>query len=154
MWNCWHLKNPVFQYFLVLKRLNKIKKIKNHSKPKLASQSCMKSFKQNPNIFLFFTQTLTPLFCVSHWVGNNTNQSSNSNILKTVKGNIIFTTQMLFKQYLISFLMICRLIDFALLVLKLSMSKICRIIGISKIKFFHFSSTEMVKQNQKSLKNN
>ena len=50
--------------------------------------------------------------------------------------------------------MICRLVDFALLVPKLLMSKICRIIGISKIKFLHFSSTEMVKQNQKSLKTN
>ena len=29
---------------------------------------------------------------------------------------------------------------------------VCRIIGISKIKFFNFSGTERVKQNQKNLK--
>ena len=37
------------------KTLNKIKKIKNHSKPsKLVSQSLFKQFQQNPNIFLVF----------------------------------------------------------------------------------------------------
>ena len=50
--------------------------------------------------------------------------------------------------------MICRLIDFALVVLELLMFKVCGIIGISKIEFFNFSGTERVKQNQKNLKTN
>ena len=38
--------------------------------------------------------------------------------------------------------------DFAIMVLKLLMFKICGIIGISKIKFFNFSGTERIKQHQ------
>ena len=38
--------------------------------------------------------------------------------------------------------MVCRLIDFALVVLKLLMFKLFVIIGISKIEFFSFSGTE------------
>ena len=37
-------------------------------------------------------------------------------------------------------------------VLELLMFKVCGIIGISKIKFFNFSSNERVKQNQRNLK--
>ena len=48
--------------------------------------------------------------------------------------------------------MVCRLIDFALLILKLLMFKLCAIIGISKIGFFNFSGKERVKQNHKNLK--
>ena len=44
-----------------------------------------------------------------------------------------------------SFLMIFRLIDFTLVVLHLLMFKVCGIIGISKIEFFNFFSTERVK---------
>ena len=46
------------------------------------------------------------------------------------------------KEHSIGFLMVCRLIDFALVVLELLMFKVCGIIGISKIKFFNFSSNE------------
>ena len=49
--------------------------------------------------------------------------------------------------------MVCRLIDFALVVLKLWMFKIRVIIGISKIDFFNLSRTERVKQNKKNSKN-
>ena len=41
--------------------------------------------------------------------------------------------------------MVCRLIDFAHVVLNLGMFKVCVIIGISKIEFFNFSGTERVK---------
>ena len=41
--------------------------------------------------------------------------------------------------------MVCRLIDFALMVLKFLMFNVCVIIGISKIEFFKFSGTERVK---------
>ena len=61
--------------------------------------------------------------------------------------------QAFFKKYSTSFLMVCRLIEFALVVLKLLMFKVFAIIGISKIEFFNFSGTERVKQNQK-IKNN
>ena len=45
---------------------------------------------------------------------------------------------MFFKEYSISFLMVCRLIDFALVALKLLMFKVDEIIGIPKIEFFNF----------------
>ena len=51
----------------------------------------------------------------------------------------------LFKEYSTSFRMICRLIDFGHVVLKLLMFKVCLIIGISKIEFLNFSGTERVK---------
>ena len=38
--------------------------------------------------------------------------------------------------------MVCKLIDFALVVLKLLMFKVCVIIGMSKIEIFNFSGTE------------
>ena len=40
--------------------------------------------------------------------------------------------------------MVCRLIDFALAVLKLLMFKVFGITGISKIEFFSYSGTERV----------
>ena len=40
--------------------------------------------------------------------------------------------------------MVCRLIDLALVVLKLLMFKVCVIIGIPKIEFFDFSGIESV----------
>ena len=46
-----------------------------------------------------------------------------------------------FKEYSISFLMVCRLIE---VVLKLLMFKVCGIIVISKIKFFNFTGNERV----------
>ena len=45
--------------------------------------------------------------------------------------------------------MVCRLIDFALVVLKLLIFKVCGVIGISTIEFFNFPGTERVKQNKK-----
>ena len=43
--------------------------------------------------------------------------------------------------------MVCRLIDFSFVVLKLLMFKVCVIIGISKIEIFNFSGTERFKKN-------
>ena len=57
---------------------------------------------------------------------------------------MVFTST-IFKDYSISFLIVCRLIDFVLMVLKLLMFKVCVIIDISKIEFFNFSGTERVK---------
>ena len=48
------------------------------------------------------------------------------------------------KECSISFIMVRRLIDFALVVLKLLMFKVCAIIDFSKIEFFDFSGTERV----------
>ena len=55
-----------------------------------------------------------------------------------------YLLQTFFKEYSTSFLMVCRLIDFALVVLKLLMFKVCVTIGISKIEFFNFSGIERV----------
>ena len=54
------------------------------------------------------------------------------------------TLPIIFNKYSTSFLMVCRLTDFALVVLKLLIFKVCAIIGILKIEFFNFSSTERV----------
>ena len=48
--------------------------------------------------------------------------------------------------------MVCRLIDFTLVVLELLMFEVCGIIGISKIEFYNFSGNERIKQNQEKLK--
>ena len=76
------------------------------------------------------------------WAGHNTDLPSDSNISKTVRVNIAGT---FFIEYSTSFLIICWLIDFALVVLKLLMFKVCVIIGISRIEFFNFSGSERVK---------
>ena len=49
--------------------------------------------------------------------------------------------------------LVCKLIDFALVVLKLLMFNVSGIIGISKIEFFNFSSPERVKQYHQKIKN-
>ena len=59
---------------------------------------------------------LTLSFPVTGWASANTDLPSNSDISKTVKENIVFI-EMFFKEYLIGFLMISRLIDFATVVL-------------------------------------
>ena len=51
-----------------------------------------------------------------------------------------------------SFLMISRLIDFALMILQLFMLKVCAIIEVTNIDFFNYSRTERIKQNQKKKK--
>ena len=56
-------------------------------------------------------------------------------------------SQVFFNEYLVTFLMASKLIDFALLPLKLLIFEVCGIIGISKIEFLTFSGTERVKQN-------
>ena len=90
--------------------------------------------------------TLTLSLPVPRWAGDNTGLPSDSNISKTVRVNIAFAAT-IFKEYSTSFPMVCRLIDFALVILKLLMFKVCVIIGISKIKIFNFSGTERVKKN-------
>ena len=57
--------------------------------------------------------------------------------------NIAFV-RTFFKEFSVSFLMVYRLIDLALVVLQLLMSKVYGIIGISKIEFFNFSGTKRV----------
>ena len=49
-----------------------------------------------------------------------------------------------FEEYSIKFPMVCRLIDFTLVVFKLHIFKVCGIIGISKIEFFNLSGTKRV----------
>ena len=70
---------------------------------------------------------------------------------KMVTVNIDFTRTFL-KKYSISFLLVCRLIDFAIVVLKLLMFKVGGIFGISEVEFFNFCCTESVKENWKKKK--
>ena len=51
---------------------------------------------------------------------------------------------MVFKECSIGFLMMSRVIDFALGILWLLIDKVCGIIGISKIEFFNFCGAESV----------
>ena len=96
----------------------------------------------------FFTENLTLSLPVSRWAGANTNLPSNSNIWKTVRVNITLTEP----EYLISSVKITRLINFAIVVLRLLTFKVCGIIVISKIEFLKFFCTKRIKQNQKNLK--
>ena len=75
-----------------------------------------------------------------------------SSISKPVRVINIAFKRTFFKEWLINFLMISRLIDFAFVVLYLRMFEVCVIIGISKIMFFNFCRTERVKQNKKEIK--
>ena len=85
---------------------------------------------------------LTLSLPVPRWAGGNTDQPSNSNTF----------TWTFFKEYLISFLIVYRLIDFALVVLTLLMFKVRVIMGISKIEFFNIFGTERVKEELISLR--
>ena len=76
---------------------------------------------------------------------HNINITTNSNISKTVSINVTRSGTFL-KEYLISFLMVPSLIEFAILVLQLFMFKDYGNIGISKIEFLNFSGTEKVKK--------
>ena len=80
-------------------------------------------------------------------MGDNVDLPSDSNFSKTVRVNIAFPATF-FKEYLTSFVIVCRLIDFALVALKLLIFKVYVIIGISKIEIFDFSGTERVKNNR------
>ena len=53
---------------------------------------------------------------VPHWVGDNTDLPSDINISEKVRANVTFT-RAFFKEYSISSLMVCRLINFALVIL-------------------------------------
>ena len=48
--------------------------------------------------------------------------------------------------------MVCRLIDFPLVVFKVLMFKVYVIIGVTKIEFSNTSDTNKVKQNEKKIK--
>ena len=93
--------------------------------------------------FFFVTWLLTLLFLVPRWAVDNTDLPLGRNISQAVNVKIVFT-RTFFKEFSISFLMVCKLIDFALAVLKLLMFKFCGIIGISKIEFDSYSGTERV----------
>ena len=122
-------------------------------------QGILKTFI-NSSFFIFLSNqknqcmthfSSTLLLFVPRWAGDNTDLPSNSNISKTVRVNIVFTTKFS-KEYSTSFVMVCRLVDFVLVVLKLFMFEDSGIIGISKNEFFNFSDTVRAKQNEKYLK--
>ena len=78
------------------------------------SLSCDKQY--DLVFFLMYNCFLTLLLPVPYWAGANTDLDSNSKIPKTLSVNSTFTGKV-FKEHLISFLMIPRLIDFALVAL-------------------------------------
>ena len=81
---------------------------------------------------------------MSRWASDIIDLPSDSNISKIVGLNIAFRRKFS-KEHSTAFLMVWKLIEFALVVLKLSMFKDCGIIGISKIELFIFFGTERVK---------
>ena len=98
------------------------------------------------DLLMTFVPFLALLLPVTHCAGHNSDLPSNSNISKSVRANTVFIQRFL-NGYLISFLLIPRLIGFSLIILKLSMFKVYGIIRISKIEFFIFSRTERVTRN-------
>ena len=114
-----------------------IQENKGHKKPVFLhiSQATIFSIDDSPLIIFaktFHGRCLTLSLPVPRWVGDNTDLNSNRNISKTIRINIVFKMAV-FKEYSIIFLMVFRLIDFALVVLKLLMFKVCRLTGTSKI---------------------
>ena len=135
-----------FSIFPVLKGLNRTKKT-----IKIIWNLQGNHFSSNSNrswtFFWFFIEHLAISLPGKRCAGPNTDLPSNSNISKTVRVNIAFRETFLI-EYLISFLMICKLVVYALVVLHLLMFKVCGIIGISQIKFFNFSSPDRVKARE------
>ena len=128
--------------------LNKIIKKKIHPKPhKLVRQSLFKQFQQIHNIFLVFYWNFNPFAPCTPFGATKYGPTFGQQSPKKERVNNVF--EHILKEYSTSFLVVCRLIDFARVLLKLFMFKVCVIIGISKIEFFNFCGTEKVKQNQK-----
>ena len=100
---------------------------------------------------MYLCRQLTLSLPVLSWAGHNTQLPLYMNISETIRVSVAFT-QFFFKEYSISSLMLCRLIDFALAVLILLMFKVCGIIGISKSRLSIFLSTEIVKKKSKTFK--
>ena len=116
-----------FSRFLVLKWLHRIKKkkekkkenekLKNHSKPpKLVRKSLSSNSNKSRKLFFFSIENLFLSLPVTRSAGHNTILPSNISISKMLKVGIVFTGHF-FKEFLISFLIISRLIYFGLLVL-------------------------------------
>ena len=86
---------------------------------------------------VYLCRKLTLSLPVPSWASHNTQLPLYMNILETIRVSVAFT-QIFFKEYSISFLMLCRLINFALAVLILLIFKVCGIIGISKSRLSNF----------------
>ena len=144
-----HLKTWVF---LVLKELKKIKKNwKPFKIPKLVIQTLFKEFQQIPSIFLVFYWNLNPFAPSAPLVGSQYQPTFWQEYLQNGKNKHRLFPRF-FKEYSTSFLTACRLIDLALVVLKLVMLKVCVITDLSKFEFFKFSCTETVKQIDKKFR--
>ena len=90
-------------------------KLKNHSKPPKLVRKSLSSNSNKPKAF-FFIENLFLSLPVTRSAGHNTILPSNISISKMLKVGIVFTGHF-FKEFLISFLIISRLIYFGLLVL-------------------------------------
>ena len=116
----------------------------------VSKQKCFGTWHETVSIksFFYFFLKAKLIFPVPRWVGDNTDLPSNKNISKTISANVAFFPSFL-KECSITFVLVFRLIDFALVILWLLMLKVCGIIGIWKIEFFNFSVNEWVKKSQK-----
>ena len=85
-------------------------RIKNHLKFPDLVNIVSSNFNKSQIFFLFFTENLTLSLLVPYWAGANTNLVLNSNIFKTARVNIALK-ETFFIEYLISFLLTCRLIE-------------------------------------------
>ena len=123
-----------FSIFPVLKVFSKIKKIETiQNLLSLWVNHFLSNFNKIWILFWFFTETLTLSLAVSRWVGDNTVIPSNSNISETKSKHCLYKNAS--KEYLISFLKVCRLIDFALAILSF---KVVELLGSQKLSFSIF----------------
>ena len=96
-----------------------------HSKSPYSVRMPKNTTGKTPNTSTFYTMIFSNVIkpfspC---WAGDNPELLSDSNISKMVRLNTALTATF-FKKYSTNFLMVCRLIDFAFVVLKLLMFKV------------------------------
>ena len=123
-----------FSIFPVRKGLNKIKKLKNHSKPpKLLWQSFFKKFQQKANFFLVFHWKFNPFASWNPLCGSYYWPIFEQQYHKNDESNGLHN--LFFKEYLRSFLMICSLIDFEFMVLRCWCLKFVELLESQKSSF-------------------
>ena len=100
----------------------------------LAGTTMIWNINKLDNLFLLLKIAFNPFVHCTLLGGDNTDLPSDSNISKMLRVSIAFNC----------FLMVCTLLDFGLVVLKIMMFKVLGIIDISKIEFLNICGTERV----------
>ena len=138
----------LFFYWNFKQNQTNLKSIQNKS----TSESRFKQYPEIPNILLISYWNFNPFAPFVQLEESQYRPTFGQQCLQNVKNKHCLRGKF-FKEYSTSFLMVCRLIEFALVYLKLLVFKVCVIIGILQIDFFNFSRTERVKKNQKNSNN-